>query len=292
MPDLAAASLAVTADTAGASQSGLTSDPLWDDWDTALRTPATPVLHLDGFDGPLDLLLELAERHRLDLGRVSPRALAEQFVAELEGRLRAVPIERRADWHVVAARLMLLRSRLLLPASPTAAAAAEYDTTAELRRLGERGVMRAAAAWLDARPVLGRDVFARPGKPDPRTESYMALMEACLTALRGREGRPEEAPVYRPVVQDLWRVADAMARVRAVLAEHPDGGELAVFVPAIPAGDPDRPLKARAAVASTLLAGLELARGGEAALDQPAAFGQIFLSAAVPAAAVSAELAK
>ncbi len=290
MPDPAAASPAATADTVGPLQADPIGDPLWDDWNTPLRTPEEPVLHLDGFDGPLGLLLELAERHRLDLGRVSPRALAEQFVAELEGRLRAVPIERRADWHVVAARLTLLRSRLLLPTPPAAAAEAGRDAAAERRQRGERGVMQAAAAWLDARPVLGRDVFTRPGKRDPRTESYMALMEACLTVLRGRDGRPEEAPVYRPVMLGLWRVADAMARVRAVLAEHPDGGELAVFVPAIPAGDPDRPLKARAGVASTLLAGLELARSGEAALDQPAAFGPVSLSAAVPTAAVPADV--
>jgi hypothetical protein len=76
-------------------------DPGWDDWENPLRTPAAgvptiPVLHLDGFDGPLDLLLDLAERQRIDLGRMSVLALAEQFVAALEQLRDRVAIERRS----------------------------------------------------------------------------------------------------------------------------------------------------------------------------------------------------
>ena len=97
---------------------------LWDDWDVPPRVPAAPVLHLEGFDGPIDLLLELAERQRLDLGRISLVALVDQFVAGCAQLAPHVMIERRADWLVMATRLVLLRSRLLFPATPEAAAEA------------------------------------------------------------------------------------------------------------------------------------------------------------------------
>jgi segregation and condensation protein A len=108
------------------------------------------VLHLEGFDGPMDLLLDLAERQQIDVGRLSMLALAEQFVAALARFGDRVAIERRADWLVMATRLLLLRSRLLFPESP-AAALAERDAASELRRIDDLGAMRAAAAWLGSR---------------------------------------------------------------------------------------------------------------------------------------------
>ena len=108
----------------GPAPNALTGDPLWDDWTVPPRVPAVPALHLDGFDGPIDLLLDLAEHQRIDLGRVSIVDLAEQFVAALARLAAHVPIERRADWVVMASRLVLLRSRLLFPASPEEAAEA------------------------------------------------------------------------------------------------------------------------------------------------------------------------
>ncbi|WP_284943624.1 segregation and condensation protein A [Acidisoma cladoniae] len=250
------------------------SDPIWDDWDNPPRVAQMPVLHLDGFDGPMDLLLDLAERQRIDFGRMSVRDLAEQFVAAMERLVGRVSLERRADWLVLATRLVLLRSRLLFPASPEAAIAAEQDAAAEVRRLEEMVFVRAAASWLTARPQLGTHVFARPAATAPSREGgYVALMDACLVVLRGRGGRPDEAPVYRPVVPDLWRVTDALARIRLTLAEHPEGGELSAFLPVLLADVANRELRARAAVASTLLAGLELAREGVLAIEQEKDYG-------------------
>jgi segregation and condensation protein A len=103
----------------------------------------------------MDLLLDLAERQRIDLGRMSILALAEQFVAAMGQLGDRVAIERRADWLVMATRLVLLRSRLLFPESPAAAAAAERDAASELRRIDDLAGLRAAAVWLGARPVLG-----------------------------------------------------------------------------------------------------------------------------------------
>ena len=91
----------------------------------------------------MDLLLDLAERQRIDLGQLSFADLAGQFVAECEGRLRGMPLERRADWLVIAARLLLLRSRLLVPAHAAAAEEAGRDARAELERLGQAAHMRA-----------------------------------------------------------------------------------------------------------------------------------------------------
>ena len=256
-------------------------DALWDDWDTPLRAPAAPVLHLDGYDGPMDLLLDLAGRQRVDLGRLSILELIEQFLAELDGRLRQVAIERRADWVVTASRLVLLRSRLLAPAGPEATAAAHRDADAELHRLERMAQVRAAAAWLQARPQLGHDVFARPGRgPDPRTASYMALMQACLVVLRTSATQPlEDTPVYVPRPPALWSVAQAIERIRVLLGQAPPGTELGHFLPTIPTHEPDRDLKARAAVASTLVAGLELSREGQVALRQEDAFGTITVEA-------------
>jgi segregation and condensation protein A len=255
----------------------MAADPLWDDWDTPLNAPAIPVLHLDGFDGPMDLLLDLAERQRIDLGKMSVLALAEQFVAAMERLVDRVALEQRADWLVMATRLVLLRSRLLFPASPEAAAEAARDAAAELHRLDVLTRMRDAASWLQARPQLGQDVFARPMLAQPREGGYVALLEACLVVLRGRAGEPAEMPLYRPAIPVLWRVPQALARIRALLADHPEGDALAFFLPPLAADAPDRPLQARAAVASTFLAGLELARDGQIRLEQAAEFGAVTL---------------
>jgi segregation and condensation protein A len=96
-------------------------DPLWDDWETPPRVPSAPDLHLDGFDGPLDLLLDLVERERIDLSRISVRAMAEQFVAAMARFEKHVPLQQRADWVVLATRLVLLRSRLLHKRQPMTA---------------------------------------------------------------------------------------------------------------------------------------------------------------------------
>ena len=259
------------------SPGGPTGDPLWDDSDTPPRVPTIPDLHLDGFDGPLDLLLDLAERQRIDLGRLSIAALATQFVAALERLAGRVALERRADWLVMATHLVLLRSRLLFPATPEAAAEAEREAAAEARRLEELRFIRDAAAWLSARPALGVDVFTRPAAPQPHATGYVALMEACLTVLRGRNGRPADTPVYHPAIPDLWRVPAALARIRVLLAAHPAGGALAGFLPVMDAASPRHALQIRAAVASTFVAGLELARVGQIDLRQAEAFAPMTL---------------
>ena len=243
-------------------------DRLWDDEVTPLRIEPMPVLHLQGFDGPMDHLLDLAERGRIDLGRISPLVFADQMSTALSHLAQHLALQRRADLVILATRLVLLWSRLLLP-GPLPAPEAAGEAAGRAFAPAERAAMRAAADWLDARPQLGRDVFARPGPGrSPRVAGYMALMEACLAVLEGRAGQAEDDAAYVPPVRDFWTASQASRHIRAELAGRPGGGELASFVPAIPDGMPERALKVRAAIASTLMASLDMAREGEVLLDQ------------------------
>jgi segregation and condensation protein A len=274
-------------------------DPTWDDWENPLRpvagvpapgAPTMPVLHLDGFDGPMDLLLDLAERQRIDLGRMSVLALAEQFVAALEQLADRVAIERRADWLVMATRLVLLRSRLLFPESPAAAKAAQRDAATELRRIDDLAEVRAAAAWLGEQPALGEDVFAR-GAPDrlgvyaePEDEvDVIAFLWASLSLFEDDAEQLDTVARYRPTWTDLYSVAEARARILRILGEGRDGETLGHFLPEQPAtadagAPPEMSLRLSSAWATTFSAGLELAKQGDVALAQADAFSSVHVS--------------
>jgi segregation and condensation protein A len=258
------------------------ADPLWDDWESPPRVPTTPELHLDGFDGPLDLLLDLAERERIDLRRISVSDMVDQFVAAMARYEGRVPLERRADWLNLAARLLVLRSRLLLPKSPEAERAVLDEVERQRSRLQNLQFIRAAAAWLDARPQLGRDVFTRPARHrDPRVASYMRLMEACLTVLELEEAReqPQFDQFYVPVTRALFRIPEALARMRAKLASLEAPMLLTGFLPRLPEGIPERDLVARSAVSSTFVAALELARNAELLLGEGERFEAVAATA-------------
>ena len=138
------------------------------DWEDPPRVPrgdTAPVLSVDGFAGPLDWLLEMARARKINLAKLSIGALIAQFADALAAALAdhdTRQLDRWAGWTVMAATLTELWSRLLLPADPVAARAAEAEAEALRRRLLARARMRQAADWLERRPQLGRDVFA-PG---------------------------------------------------------------------------------------------------------------------------------
>jgi segregation and condensation protein A len=233
------------------------------------------ILRLDGFEGPLDLLLELARGQKVDLARISILALVEQYLAIVEGA-RRIRLELAADWLVMAAWLAWLKSRLLLPEDE--AEAEEAGTAAEVlaARLRDLHAMRGAAAWLAERPVLGQDVFAR-GAPENLTETDRSglaldmpgLVRAYLTAVRRAGARR----TYRPRPVTLWSVKDALSRLSALVGSLPDWTSLERF---LPEGLAD-PLHRRAALASTLIAGLEMAKGGAVRLRQEHDFGPILV---------------
>ena len=141
-------------------------------------------------------------------------------------------LERRADWLVLATRLVLLRSRLLLPSTPEMAGATQAEAKRELSRLKNLQFLRTAAGWLEARPQLGRNVFTAPRRErDPRVASYMRLMEACRAVLEREEQGQQSAVegVYRPVIPALFRIPDALARIRQQLAEGTEATPLKDF---------------------------------------------------------------
>ena len=242
----------------------------------------TPQLRVEGFEGPLDFLLEMVRRQRVDLGPLSILTLTDQLVGAIENSGGGARLERRADWLVMASQLLLLKAQLLAPASQAAAEEAEEEARRRLEQLDELARMRAGAEWLLARPQLGREVFARgrtdPPAPRPQAELYVAFLEATLALLESREGQGAEVPAtYRPAPPDLWRISDAVRRITELLGQSPASLPLERCLPPIPSTAPDRPLRLRAALASTLVAGLELARDGRATLQQEEAFDAVLI---------------
>ena len=232
------------------------------------------VLRLEGFEGPLDLLLDLARAQKVDLAKISILALVEQYLVVIEGA-RSVRLELAADWLVMAAWLTWLKSRLLLPEGAEAEEG-EQAADALASRLRDLSAMRAGAAWLSGRPQLGHDVFAR-GAPEDHTEidrSRLALdlgslVRAYLQAMRRRV----RARRYQPRPLTLWSVKEALQRLGAMLGSLPDWVSLEQFLPE----NFGSALERRAAMASTLLAGLEMARGGAVRLRQEHEFGPILV---------------
>jgi segregation and condensation protein A len=269
--------------------------PDWGDWERPLHAsaadvPAIPMLHLEGFDGPMDLLLDLAERQRIDWGRMSILALAEQFVAALEQLADRVAIERRADWLVMATRLLLLRSRLLFPENSVAAEAAQRDAAAELRRIDDLAEVRAATVWLGHQPILGQKVFAR-GATD-RLGDYLeaehevdviAFLWASLALFDDDADRLETVARYRPSWINLYPVPEARDRILRILGEGGDGQALEHFLPELLSvadrGEPrEASLHLYSGWATTFSASLELAKQGDIALAQAGAFASVHVS--------------
>ena len=255
----------------------------WDDPPRRASAGAAPVLAVDGFEGPLDWLLDMARVKKIDLARLSIAALIDSFAAAMDvalARRDGGPMElaRWATWIVMAATLTQLRSQLLLPADTPAAKLALSQAEALREQLVLRTQVAAAADWLERREQLGHDVFAR-GRPERAVSSgrvgdITELLRACMAVLRVPE---ELAAAYQPRPLPFWSMADATAGMLRRLPELTGRTGLAAFLPVIASEAPDRKRRCNAAVASTLLAGLELARDGIVALDQEAAWTTIYV---------------
>jgi segregation and condensation protein A len=247
------------------------------------RGAETPLIRLDAYEGPLDHLLDMARSHRVDLSRISLNALVDQFITASEAAIAGTPLAQRGDWLVMVAWLVLLRSRLLLPLDAPERRKAEAEASALRRQAEAREQARQAAAWLEARPRLGRDVFRRGApelQPGRRRGGPAALLEACLTVLSRSEQRLAlQRPAPRP---RLWTVQQALARVAALAPVLPEGSSLLRYLPDPAAlADPllpevaPQPVQHRGAVATTLIAGLEMARQGLLNLEQAEPNGEI-----------------
>ena len=244
--------------------------------EASLSSPDDLHLQLEGFEGPLDLLLTLARRQQVDLARISVQDLVEQSLAVMAERQRT-DLSRAAEWLVMAAWLVWLKSRLLLPKSMEEARQGEQAGRVLADRLAELDHVRSVAVWLEARPQLGRDMFERGHGQSPAglvvAADLVNLFQACADVLERPDQRTPE--VYRPPRPALWTPIQALARMRAMLTGRAEGGDLLSFLPPVASDLPDRVLRLRSAVASSLAAALELARSGEADLRQDAPFGEV-----------------
>ena len=246
---------------------------------------ASLTLRLDGFEGPLDLLLELGRAQKVDLARISILDLVDQFLAVVEDA-RAVRLELAADWLVMAAWLAWLKSRLLLPADNEAAEEADVASGALAGRLATLAAMRRAAGWLGVRVQLGHDVFGRGAVEDFRDIDRSKLAADVPGLLRGYLAARRRAAGTRKMRMEphtFWTVQDALNRLARMVGGLPTDGSiwsaLERFLPELA-----RPTATqhRAALASTLLAGLEMARNGFILMRQDSAFGPILLRPASP----------
>ncbi len=238
------------------------------------------LLHLDGFEGPMDLLLELARGQKVDLHKISILHLVEQYLAIIEGA-RRVRLDLAADWLVMAAWLAWLKSRLLLPAGSDEQEEGEEAAEVLAERLEALQAVRNLAIWLGTRVQLGVDAFGR-GAPELLIaidrSGLSADLPGLLRAYAAARHRASARTPYTPRRPPLWSVADALERLGRMLGRSRHWTALAEFLPPL-AGDL---IQLRAAMASTLLAGLELARTGQADLRQEASFGPILLRPTAP----------
>ena len=232
-------------------------------------------IRLDGFEGPLDLLLELARSQKVDIAKISIIALVDQYIAVIEGA-RRVRLELAADWLVMAAWLAWLKSRLLVP--PEEAEGEDAEALAEqlADRLAELERMRGAALWLNRRPWLGHDVFARGAPESLRVEDRSGLhadLPSLLQSYVAARRRALARRPYRPKPRKLFTVQEALERLTRIVGALPSWSVLQGFLPDTILD----PLERRAALASTLVAGLEMARGGGIEMRQEEAFGPILV---------------
>lgn len=244
---------------------------------------SAPVVQLDGYEGPIDFLLDLARAQKVDLGRLSIVALVDQYVAAVEAPGARATLAERGDWLIAASWLVLLKSKLLVQAEDEPEVPEAERLREGLIRAEHRRQARELAGWLERRPQLGQEVFARgateavPAENSGESGDLLDLLLACfdLMDVPARATREVTQP-YAPPVLDVWTLAEALERLRARLSEQPQGGDLRSFLPDT-GGDAVSVLRWRSGIAGTFLAALELTRQGVSALEQDAAFASIRL---------------
>ena len=247
-----------------------------DDWQgvgAATNADEALYLELDGWEGPLDLLLDLARRQKVDLRRISILELVDQYLTYIE-EAEALRLELAADYLVMAAWLAYLKSALLLPRDEKADPSPEELALRLQLRLQRLAAMRDAAARLMGRDRLGRDVFVR-GAPEGLRIDRKAKWQCDWFALVQAYGQVQArtAPVVHMVRDRMVMTLDsALSRVSSMLGVNIDWMELRDFLP--PHADPKL---RRSALASSFVAALELARMGKAELNQEEVFGPLML---------------
>lgn len=258
------------------------SDPIADDWGEDRLLPADRlaaealIVDVDGYEGPLDLLLTLGRTQKVDLRRISVLTLAEQYLSFVQ-RAQALRIELAADYLVMAAWLAFLKSRLLLPPEPGEDGPSAEELAAHLAFQLERlQAMREAAARLMARDQLGRDVFAR-GLPEDVTRHRRIEYTATLLDLMRAYARIRTKDEFRPFVMDrdhVFTMEQALERMRGLIGYVGVWSDLTSF---LPEGWDTNPMRRRSSTAAHFAAVLEMAKRGQVELRQGETFAPIQL---------------
>jgi segregation and condensation protein A len=256
-------------------------DRLWTDQqeERATTDPAL-VVDVDGFEGPLDLLLHLARNQKVDLSRISVLALAEQYLSFID-HARAIRLELAADYLVMAAWLAYLKSKLLIPKQAGDGGESGEEMAAVLQfRLKRLEAMREAAARLVNRNRLGRDVFGR-GAPElvivEKRSQYTASLYDLLTAYAIQRQRRAVTNV-QIAKRGVWSLQEARDILVRLIGAAKDWTALDGFLMQILAGPEER----ASAVASSFAATLELVREGHVEMRQEGAFAPLYLRGRQP----------
>lgn len=241
--------------------------------DVPVREEEALNLSLDGWEGPLDLLLNLARSQKVDLKQISILELTEQYLAFIENA-RALKLEIAADYLVMAAWLAYLKSCLLLPKDPEADPSPEELALRLQMRLQRLDAMREAGARLIGRDRLGRDVFVREA-PEGLRVLKKALWQANafdLYAAYGRVRARTQPAMHVVAHRAVMTLEDAIQRVATMLGQAVEWTTLEAFLPAT-----SDPAFRKSALASSFVAALELARQGRLMIEQEDAFADIMV---------------
>ena len=249
------------------------------------ETEAAFVVDVDGFEGPLDLLLELARRQKVDLAKISVLALVEQYLEFIDAAQK-VRLELAADYLVMAAWLAYLKSRLLLPDAPKGEEPLAVDlATALANRLKHLEAIRAASQILMERPRLGRDIFAR-GLPQPvdvvKTSEFQASIYDLLSAYASlRQKQANTRVTFKK--REVWSISEARAALERLTGLARDWTVMDDYLISY-CVTPDLRRTVRA---SCFSASLEMVREGRVEIRQDRAFAPIWLRGAGPRAAAA-----
>ncbi len=234
------------------------------------------IVDVDGFEGPLDLLLTLGRTQKVDLRTISVLELAQQYLAFVE-RAKQLRLELAADYLVMAAWLAFLKSRLLLPPDPTEEGPSGEELAAHLAFQLERlQSMRDVAAKLMARDQLGREFFSR-GIPEDVTQVRKITYTATLLDLMQGYARIRTKDEFRPYVMDrdaIFTLENALERMRGLIGFAGTWTDISTY---LPDGFTTDPARRRSATASTFAASLELAKEGKVELRQSELYAPIEL---------------
>jgi segregation and condensation protein A len=244
------------------------------------ETEAALIVDVAGFEGPLDLLLTLSRAQKVDLTRISILELADQYLAFIEA-VQTTRLELAADYLVMAAWLAYLKSRLLLPDPPRDDEPTGAEMAAALAfRLRRLEAMRAAAAQLTARPLLGRDVFARGAPEDIAVTSKPVLVASLFDLLTAYADHRQRKMLTRVEVprRSVWSLASAREILERLVGHFHDWTPIDGFLARY------MTLETRATViASSFSASLELVREGRLELRQSGPFAPLYMRTAARA---------